>query len=157
MNKKDPRPPRAPWLSPYLISPDVKKIADFYQKAFGFKLEELAENEEGQAAHAEFWHEGALIMVGLEGEHAGPMRAPASTKTESPICLCLYVRDVDQFFAKAINHGAKVVFPPADMFWGDRACCVVDPDGYSWTFCTYLKGKKPAQHEHGDGCCGGHH
>ncbi len=47
--KKDPRPNNMPWLTPYLIVPDVEKTAAFYEKAFGFKLGTLMKDDEGTA------------------------------------------------------------------------------------------------------------
>lgn len=153
--KKDPRMPGASWVSPYLISQDVEKIIKFYQEAFGFELLEAVEGEEGQLMHAELRYQDQFMMVGLEGTY-GSMRSPVSSGTECPIGLCVYVDDVDAFFEKAVKLGAAVRFAPDDMFWGDRACCIGDPDGYSWTFCTHT-GKVPAhEHHHGEGCCGGH-
>ncbi len=154
MTKHDPRAPGAAWLNPYLMSPNVQRSIDFYQKAFDFKLTECVEGEDGQLMHAELRHHDALIMIGLEGQHDMPMCSPQTTGVSSPICLCVYVNDVDAFFKHAVAQGAQVVFEPSDMFWGDRACCLLDLDGYSWTFCSYLGD----EHIHSaEGCCGGHH
>lgn len=157
MTKHNPRSPGALWINPYLMSADVQKTVDFYQQAFGFKLAECAVDEHGKAIHAELFYNDAFIMVGLEGQHdMPPMHSPKTSGVPSPICLCVYVNDVDAFFKKITAHGAKVIFEPADMFWGDRACCVLDIDGYSWTFCTYL-GKHQHHHHSAEGeCCGGH-
>ena len=31
-----------------------------------------------------------------------------------------------------MTAGAQVQVPLADQFWGDRAGCVADPEGFSW-------------------------
>ncbi|NNM59729.1 MAG: VOC family protein [Legionellales bacterium] len=138
MTTKDPRAPGALWVNPYLMSPDVSRSIDFYQRAFGFKLSESVKEEEGKVYHAELYYHDAFIMVGLEGQHDMPMSCPKTTGVPSPICLCVYVDDVDSFFKAAVAQGAEVVFEPSDMFWGDRACCLLDIDGYSWTFCKHI-------------------
>jgi PhnB protein len=53
----------------------------------------------------------------------------------------VYCDDVDALCKRAEAAGATVESPPADMFWGDRTCTLVDPDGYKWCFGTHT-GKK---------------
>ena len=55
--------------------------------------------------------------------------------------LYLYTDDVDAFFKRAVAAGAKVEKEPADQFWGDRTCCLIDPNGFLWSFGTHT-GKK---------------
>jgi uncharacterized glyoxalase superfamily protein PhnB len=42
------------------------------------------------------------------------------------------VEDVDAVFNRAVAKGARVVFPPKDMFWGDRMGKFLDPFGHLW-------------------------
>ena len=44
----------------------------------------------------------------------------------------LYVNDVDGMHKRALEHGAKEEFPPADMPYGDRQSGVVDLAGNYW-------------------------
>lgn len=138
MKKNDPRSPGATWVNPYLMSPDVEKTIKFYHEAFGFEIKKAVKNDAGEVYHAELAYHDALIMVGLEGQNDMPMRSPNTSVTPCPICLCVYVENVDKFFDHAVAKGAEIIFKPEDMFWGDRACCILDLDGYSWTFCCYL-------------------
>lgn len=55
--------------------------------------------------------------------------------------LYIYVDDVDVMHEKAIKHGAKVEFPPADMDYGDRQSGVVDPAGNYWWISKRLVNK----------------
>ena len=48
----------------------------------------------------------------------------------------MYVEDSDALFDRAVTAGAQVQIPMADQFWGDRAGCVADPEGYSWWIST---------------------
>ncbi len=57
----------------------------------------------------------------------------------------LYVNDADATFAQAVEAGAKVVMPIANMFWGDRYGKVVDPFGHHWSIATHLEDLTPAQ------------
>ena len=57
----------------------------------------------------------------------------------SPVTLHLYVEDADKAFAQAINAGATVKMPLANMFWGDRYGIVTDPFGHQWSIATHIK------------------
>lgn len=59
--------------------------------------------------------------------------------------LYVYVEDVDALFARATAAGAKGERPPQDMFYGDRVCQVIDPDGHSWSFGTNVADFDPTK------------
>ncbi len=40
--------------------------------------------------------------------------------------------DVDAFYAKAIDAGAKATKPPEEVFWGGYSGYFQDPDGHLW-------------------------
>lgn len=44
----------------------------------------------------------------------------------------LYVDNVDEMHQRAVDHGAKVEFEPADMDYGDCQSGVIDPSGNYW-------------------------
>ena len=52
--------------------------------------------------------------------------------------LHMRVDDVDSSFQKAVDLGAKVLMPLADMFWGDRYGQLEDPFGHKWSMATPL-------------------
>lgn len=51
----------------------------------------------------------------------------------SPVTLHLTVTDVDDWFRRAVDDGAKVIQPLDDQFWGDRYGVVEDPFGHRWS------------------------
>jgi PhnB protein len=51
----------------------------------------------------------------------------------------LYVDDVDAFVDRAVQAGAALKMPVADMFWGDRYGVIVDPFGHSWSIATHQR------------------
>ena len=59
--------------------------------------------------------------------------------------LHLYVTDADAAFARAVEAGAKVQMPLADMFWGDRFGKLVDPFGHHWSIAEHLEDLTPDQ------------
>jgi PhnB protein len=69
-------------------------------------------------------------------------KAPTSVGASTG-SLFLYVKDVDAAFKKAVDAGAKVVTPVADMFWGDRFGQVDDPFGHRWGLGTHKEDVAP--------------
>ena len=63
----------------------------------------------------------------------------------SPVYLNLYVRNVDEAFARAVAAGAKVTMPLADMFWGDRYGQLEDPFGHKWSLATHIEDVSPEE------------
>jgi PhnB protein len=51
----------------------------------------------------------------------------------------VYVDDPDVAFRKAKQQGAEVIMEPADMFYGDRTACFVDPFGQQWTVALHVE------------------
>jgi len=60
-----------------------------------------------------------------------------------------YVEDVDASFKQAVEPGATVVMPPADMFWGDRYGQLKDPFGHIWSLATHKRDLTPEQIQEG--------
>jgi uncharacterized glyoxalase superfamily protein PhnB len=61
------------------------------------------------------------------------------------IGLYLYCEDVDAVYKRALAAGAKSDRAPKDMFYGDRVCAVIDPDGYLWSFGTNVADFDPSK------------
>jgi uncharacterized glyoxalase superfamily protein PhnB len=137
MAQESGRPAGYPWISPYLTVKDAGAALEFYQRAFGFTVRSTHKGPDGSIWHAEMtWHD-AVVMFSPEGAYGGPCKAPATLGTQSPVALMVYCDDVDALFARATAAGAQAMFPPMDMFWGDRMCKLTDPDGHLWSFATH--------------------
>src|SRR5262245_60584389 len=144
MPKRPPRPPMTPWLIPYLLVKDADAALDFYQRAFGFEKKMAMPGPNGKTAHAEMIWRDAAIMFGPEGAGC-PGKAPATSGVYPPVGLYVYVDDVDALFARATAAGAKAEKPVQDMFWGDRMCQLIDPDGHTWSFATNVADFDPSK------------
>jgi uncharacterized glyoxalase superfamily protein PhnB len=59
--------------------------------------------------------------------------------------LWIYTDNVDQKWKRAVDAGAKVTMPLADMFWGDRMGVVMDPFGNRWTLSQHMKDLSPEE------------
>ncbi len=143
MSQRPARPEGMPWLSPYLTVKDSDAALEFYRRAFGFETRHAVPGPDGRTMHAEVTWRDAVIMLGPEG--SCDTRSPATSGTPSPVQLYVYCDDVDALFARATEAGARPSYPPRDMFWGDRMCQLIDPDGHSWNFATHLGGGVPSE------------
>lgn len=138
----DPRPPRMPWLSPYIAVRNAERAIDFYSKAFGFKSKS-EKDENGNIKHAGIIYKNTyLLMLSPEGVWGGPAKSPATTNVTPPQTFYVYVDNVDKFYEKAIANGARSLMAPEDCFWGDRMCSVADVDGFVWAFARTIKKPK---------------
>lgn len=143
-NARPARPANTPWMMPYLVVQDAVASLAFYEKAFGFTPGLIIPDGDGKPMHAEMHWQDARIMFAPEGGQGVVPNSPKTAGIESPMALMFYVEDVDAAFARAVDAGAIAVKPPADMFWGDRACSVKDPSGYQWTLATNVADFDPA-------------
>ena len=144
MANRPAKPSNMPWLTPCLTVKDVDAAVAFYQEAFGFEKRFAMPGPDGRTFHAEVaWHD-SVIMLGPEcAEHS--CKSPATTGVRPSNSLYVYCDDVDALFKRATAAGAKVESPPTDMFWGDRNCTLIDPDGYFWGFATNVADFDPAK------------
>jgi PhnB protein len=122
---------------------DAARAIDFYKRAFGAEEKFRMEGPHGKIGHAELKIGDSILMLGDEMPGMGN-RAP-STLGGSPVNLFLYVNDVDAAFKRAVDAGAKVDMPLADMFWGDRYGKLTDPFGHTWSMATHKEDVAPEE------------
>ncbi len=116
--------------TPYLVINDAARAIDFYKRAFGALEVVRLEGADGRVAHCEIKIGAASILLADEWEGAGAS-SPASLGG-TPVIIHLEVDDVDAVAKRAIDAGAKVIFPVADQFYGARAGRLQDPFGHMW-------------------------
>jgi PhnB protein len=120
--------------TPYLIVTGAAGAIAFYQKAFGAKEFVRLADPSGKIMHAEIRIGDAPIMLADEFPDMG-YRSPQSLGG-SPVCMLLYVADVDAQFAQAVAAGATETLAVADQFDGDRRGTLTDPFGHVWLLAT---------------------
>jgi PhnB protein len=132
-------------ITPHLIINGAAEAIEFYKQAFG--AEELSRmpfpNSDGtmKLGHAELQIGDSKLFLADEFPDYGSV-GPGSS---SPVTLHLYVTDADAAFARAVEAGAKVTMPVADMFWGDRYGKLIDPFGHHWSIAEHLEDLTPEQ------------
>ena len=113
---------------PYLQVDGAIKAAEFYKRAFGAEVVAAHPvDEQGRTMHVHLYINGTSVMLGdAYPEHGHPLRQPQAFN------LMLLVDDIDARFKRAVDAGAAVVMPVAEMFWGDRYGQLRDPFGVVW-------------------------
>jgi len=130
-------------VTPYLIVKGAADAVDFYSKAFGATEVMRLGGPDGKVGHAELQVGDSRIMMADECPEMNAL-APQSPGS-SGVGICLYVENVDDVVAQAIDAGAKVQRPLQDQFYGDRSATLEDPFGHVWTVATHVKDVPPEE------------
>ncbi|NYE58865.1 putative glyoxalase superfamily protein PhnB [Duganella sp. 1224] len=128
---------------PHLVCEGAADAIEFYKKAFNAVEQMRMPGENGRLMHAAISIGASTIMLADDFPEYGGF-GPKALKG-SPVTLHLIVPDIDQAFQQAVDAGATVRMPPADMFWGDRYGQVIDPFGHHWSLATHIKDMTPAE------------
>jgi PhnB protein len=116
-------------LTPTLALADSRLFIEFCKKVFGASLRGgVMTGPDDKVMHAELEIGDSLLM--LSDAMDGKPRLGS---------LMLYVENVDKTFKKAMKHGAKVLMPVEDQFWGDRFGKVEDPFGNHWSIASRIE------------------
>jgi PhnB protein len=131
-------------VTPYLTVKDGARALDFYKRAFGAQVTVRMDGPNGSVAHAEMKIGDSMVMLGDEMPMPGATKSPQSLGGTTA-GIFLYVNDVDSFVKTAVDAGAKVDQPVANMFWGDRYGKLSDPFGHSWSVGTHVEDVAPEE------------
>jgi PhnB protein len=112
----------------YLQVDGAMKAAEFYKRAFGAELAAAHPvDDKGRTMHVHLYINGSSVMLSdAYPEHGHALQKPQAFN------LTLTVDDIDAWWKRAVDAGATVVMPVADMFWGDRYGQLRDPFGVLW-------------------------
>lgn len=116
-------------VTPYLIVTDATAMLAFLERAFAAEVLLRTPDANGRVSHAEARIGDSRVMVGEATGEWPPTRA----------MLHLYVDDVDAWFRRAVQAGARPVREPETMFYGDRSGGVEDVFGNQWWIATRVE------------------
>lgn len=144
MSNVPPIPEGFHTVSVHMCIKNCTEAIEFYKKAFG--AEELCRmpGPGGAIMHAELKIGDSIIMVAEEWPGEGMPGSPATLNGTS-VTISLYVEDAAAAQKKAVEAGATMTMPVAEMFWGDLYGRVVDPYGHHWSFATHVKDMTPEE------------
>lgn len=134
-------------VTPYLTCTRAAEAIEFYKRAFNAVELARLPGPDGKIVHAMMRIGDSTVML-ADGLSEMESFGPESLKG-SPVTLHLYVENVDAFVSRAVEAGAKITMPVADMFWGDRYGQLEDPFGHKWSVATHIRDVTPEELERG--------
>ena len=136
-----------PKLTPRLVVPDAGVAIAFYTQVFGAHEIERYSAPDGRVVHAAISIDGAIVsLVDEEPDrnNVSPQRLGGSA-----VILTLVVDDPDGVAARAVEHGASMVFEVADQFYGHREGRLEDPFGHLWIVTRVIAKLTPEEIQEG--------
>lgn len=112
-------------VAPYLIVDDAENTLAFVQAVFDSEPIFVVRGPGGGIVHAEFRIDDTVVMC---GESRG---APSAN-------VHVYLPDVDDAFARALEAGGTMAQGVAEKGDGDRRGGVTDPSGTTWWLSTQI-------------------
>jgi uncharacterized glyoxalase superfamily protein PhnB len=132
-------------VTPYLVISNAAKAIEFYKKAFGAEeLYRMPARDGNRLMHATIRVGESSVMMSDEFPEQSANRGPDIVGSTT-VTIHMEVPDVDKAFARAVEAGATVIMPVADMFWGDRFGKLRDPFGHEWSLSTHKRDLSPAE------------
>ena len=128
---------------PYLRLRDASAAIEFYKQAFGAVEEFRLAEPSGRVGHAHLKFGTFTVMLSDEYPEHGIQGPEAFGGTGSSVHL--HVEDVDAMTDRAVAAGAKLVMPPTDQFYGERASKVLDPFGHEWLLGAQIEEVSPEE------------
>lgn len=135
----------APTLTPRLIVQNADEAIDFYQNALGARLVERYALPNGQVVHAALALGNSIFSLAEEKLDWG--NPSPATLGGSPLLLTVQSDDPDALCRVAVAHGARVIVPIADQFYGHREGRIEDPFGHLWILSKITEDLSPAEIE----------
>jgi PhnB protein len=130
-------------VTPYLFVDGAVEAIAFYKKAFKAKVEKQMRQPDGRISHAELLIGDSKVMLADEFPEMNA-RAP-KTYGGSPVCIHLYVEDVDKVVKRAVTAGAQLKKAVENTFYGDRAGSLEDPFGHHWYIASHVEDLTPRE------------
>jgi PhnB protein len=123
-------------VTPYLSVRNAGEALDWYKDALG-ATEVMRFEHGGKVGHAEIKIGDSVIMLSDEWPEGGHLSPQSLGGTG--VSLHVYVDDVDQAFARAIDAGGQRERAVQDQFYGDRSGTFLDPFGHRWNLATHVE------------------
>ncbi|GAB4027397.1 VOC family protein [Spirosoma koreense] len=117
-------------LSPYLIVAGAQQLIDMLVAVFDARPLRRYDRSNGQIMHGEVQLDDSILMI-ADATDAYPAY---------PMWLHVYVVNVDETFAKALQHGCQLVEPPTEREGDpDRRGTFTDFAGNHWSIATQIE------------------
>ncbi len=112
-----------------LFTTDNKKMVEFYRDVMGFSTDWDGEDANVMMHHGDmqllmFPREMFEIMTSQKYSYPNGLNGTLEMAFQVPT-----FKDVDTEYERVMSLGAKSVFKPQTMPWGQRTCYIADPEG----------------------------
>jgi uncharacterized glyoxalase superfamily protein PhnB len=124
-------------VTPVLVYPDVRVAVGWLEAAFGF--EERVRIGDAHRAQMRVGLDGAVVVADSGGERNFP-DGPGYTHL-----IKVRVPDVDAAFARAREHGARVVEDLTTWEYGERSGVLEDVRGHRWELTQTMRDVEPEE------------
>ncbi len=124
-------------VTPVLVYPDVRAAVAWLEAAFGF--EERVRIGDAHRAQLRVGADGAVVVADVGGERAAPAGGGHAHLVK------VRVADVDAAFARAREHGARVVEELRTWEYGERSAVVEDLGGHRWELTQTVRDVEPEE------------
>lgn len=124
-------------VTPVLVYPDVRAAVAWLEAAFGF--EERVRIGDSHRAQLRVGADGAVVAADVRGGQVAP--------SEGVVTHVIKVRvpDVDAAFARAREHGARVVEDLETWEYGERSGVLEDLAGHRWELTQTVRDTAPEE------------
>jgi uncharacterized glyoxalase superfamily protein PhnB len=124
-------------VTPVLVYADVRAAVVWLEAAYGFG--ERVRIGESHRAQLRVGSDGAVVVT----EEGGDRKAPTGGGVTHMIKV--RVPDVDGAFARAQDHGARVVEPLTTYEYGERSGVLEDIGGHRWELTQTVRDAEPEE------------
>ena len=124
-------------VTPVLVYPDVRAAVAWLEGAFGF--EERVRIGDSHRAQLRVGSDGAVVVAEVRGDQVAPSGGVVTQLVK------LRVPDVDEAFARARDHGARVVDEPTTHEYGERSGVLEDLGGHRWEVTQTVRDTAPEE------------
>ena len=126
-------PADTPTVTPAFAVPGAAKFIEFLKSAFGATQAFRHDDPDGTVRYAKLRVGNSFVSIGEASGESQPLHSS----------LYMYVDDADAVYQRALEAGAKSLYPPADQPYGDRVGGITDPFGHEWYIATNIKRVSP--------------
>jgi len=135
-----------PGLISAVIYDDPRAAVAWLERAFGFEVALLVEDDQGRLAHCEMTHGESTIMVGSPWRERIVSPSMIGGKTTQTVHIQLD-GDVDAHCARARAAGARDLRGTREPIYGDRTYRCYDLEGHIWTIAAPVEAVSIAEME----------
>ena len=118
-----------------IVVRDIGRSVEFYGR-LGFEL-----LRDGGDFVELTWEDHRLFLAELSAFRDTPDAAPVTPPPFPLANVRVMVPDVDEYWKRVNELGARIIVPLADRYYGLRDFTIADPDGFGVRFASVLHGR----------------